>query len=72
MNWQKRHLGGSTTCEGTLYKERKMTNIERFVTEGNEKADELAMLDEGFGAEARAGTMKKRERGGVCSFPVCS
>ena len=52
----------------------KMTQLERFVTEGNEKADELAkagaMLDEGFMAEARAETMKQ-ERGGVCSFAVC-
>ena len=45
----------------------KMTKIVRFVTEGNEKADELAkagaMLDEGFMAEARAETMRKeRER----------
>ena len=44
-----------------------MTQLERFVTEGNEKADELAkagtMLDEGFMAEARAETMKQeRER----------
>ena len=44
-----------------------MTKLERFVTEGNEKADELAkagtMLDEGFMAEARAETMKQeRER----------
>ena len=41
----------------------KMTKIVRFVTEGNEKADELAkagaMLDEGFMAEARAETMRK-------------
>ena len=33
-------------------KEKKMTQFERFVTEGNEKADELAkagaMMDEGF------------------------
>ena len=39
-----------------------MTQLERFVTEGNEKADELAkagaMLDEGLMAEARAETMK--------------
>ena len=44
-----------------------MTKLERFVTEGNEKADELAkagaMLDEGFMAEARAETVKQeRER----------
>ena len=35
-----------------------MSQFERFVTEGDEKADELAkagaMLDEGFMAEARA------------------
>ena len=38
-----------------------MTKIERLVTEGNEKADELAraeaMLDEGLKAEARAVAM---------------
>ena len=37
--------------------------LERFVTEGDEKADELAktgaMMDEGFMAEARAETVKK-------------
>ena len=47
----------------------KMTNIGRFVTEGNEKADELAkagaMVDEGFSAEASAETTKK-EREQVC------
>ena len=41
----------------------KMTKNEWFVTEGNEKADELAkaraMLDEGFMAEARARTAKQ-------------
>ena len=58
-------------------KEKKhMSQFERFVTEGNEKADELAkagaMLDEGFMAEARAETMQQeRERGGVCSIAVC-
>ena len=51
----------------TKKEKEKMTKIERFITEGNEKADELAkagaMLDEGFMAEARAETMKKeRER----------
>ena len=58
------------TCEGPPHEERKrkqMTQFERFVTEGNEKADELAkaraMMDEGFMAEARAETMKQeRER----------
>ena len=51
----------------TKKEKENMTKIERFVTEGNEKADELAkagaMLDEGLMAEARAETMKKeRER----------
>ena len=40
-----------------------MSKFERFVTEGNEKADELgkagALLDEGFMAEARAETMQQ-------------
>ena len=40
-----------------------MTKLERFVTEGNGKADELAkagaMLDEGLWAEARAETMRQ-------------
>ena len=50
-------------------KERKhVSQFERFVTEGNEKAGDLAkagaMVDEGFMAEARAETMQKaRERG---------
>ena len=42
---------------------QNMTKIERFITEGNEKADRLAkaraMLDEGFTAEARSETMKQ-------------
>ena len=40
-----------------------MTQLERFVTEGDEKADELAkagaMLDGGFEAEARAETVQQ-------------
>ena len=40
-----------------------MTQFERFVTEGNEKADELAkagaMLDEGVKAKVRVDTMKQ-------------
>ena len=38
--------------------EKEMTQFEKFVTDGNEKADELAkegaMLDEGFMAQTRA------------------
>ena len=40
-----------------------MSNFEKFVTEGNETADELAkagaMLDEGFKTEARAKTVQQ-------------
>ena len=50
-----------------------MTKIVRFVTEGNEKAYEMAkagaMLDEGFMAEARAETMKQERE--ECMYP-CS
>ena len=54
---------------------KTMSQFERFVTEGNEKAVELAkagaMLDEGFMAEATAETMQQ-ERGEVCAaFAVC-
>ena len=46
----------------TKKEKEKLTQFERFVPGGNEKADELAkagaMLDEGFMAEARAETMK--------------
>ena len=46
----------------TKKEKEKMTQFERFVTEGNEKADELtkagAMLAEGFTAEVRADTIK--------------
>ena len=56
----------------TKKEKEKMTQFERFVTEGNEKADELAkagaMLDEGFVAEVRADTMKQeRERERRCT-----
>ena len=42
---------------------KEMSHFEKFVTEGNEKADELAkegaMLDEGCTAEARAKTVQQ-------------
>ena len=42
---------------------KEMSYFDNFVTEGNEKADELAkkgaMLDEGFMAEARAKTIEQ-------------
>ena len=61
-------------AHSTKKEKEKVTKFERFVTEGNEKADELAkagaMMDEGFLEEARAETVKQ-ERGGVCGFAVC-
>ena len=63
---KKRHPSGSGTCEGTPHKvgrKEQTTKFERFATEGNQKADELAkagaMLDEGFMVEARAEAMKQ-------------
>ena len=51
----KRHSG---TAHRTKKEKKYMSHCDKFVTEGNEKADELAkagaMLDEGFMAEARA------------------
>ena len=50
----------------TKKEKENMTQFERFVTEGNEKADELAkagaMLKKGFVAEVRADTVKQGER----------
>ena len=43
----------------TKREKEKMTKFERFATEGNEKADELAKKQE-------------RKRGGVRSFAICS
>ena len=47
----------------TKKEKKEMSHFERFVTDGNEKADELAktgaMLDEGFMAEARAVTVQQ-------------
>ena len=58
----------------TKKEKEKMTQFERFVAEGNEKADQLAkagaVLDEGLVAEVRADT-KKQERGGVRSLAIC-
>ena len=40
---RKRHFGGNGTCKGAPHKKEKtnMSQFERFVTHGNEKADEL-------------------------------
>ena len=61
----------------TKKEKEKMTKIERFVTEGNEKADELAkagaMLDKGLMTEVRAVAMHEAgERGSVRSFAICT
>ena len=61
----------------TKKEKERMTQLERFITEGNEKADELAkagaMMDEGFVAEVTAETIKQeREEGGLCSPAVCN
>ena len=54
----------------TKKEKNEMSYFEKFVTEDNEKADELAkegaMLDEGFMAEARAKT-KQQGREEVCT-----
>ena len=61
----------------TKKEKKEMSQFEKCVTEGNEKADELAkagaMLDEGFMSETRAKKVRQeRERRGVCSLAVCS
>ena len=74
---RKRHLGGSGTCKGASHQKRKrnMSQFEKFVAEGNEKADELAkagaMLNKGFMAEAKAETLQQEERRGACSTAAC-
>ena len=53
------HVKAHRTKKG----KKNMSQFERFVTDGHEKADELAkagaMLDEGFMAEAKAETMQQ-------------
>ena len=62
-------------AHSTKKDKKEMSHIERFVTDGNEKADELAdagaMLDEGFMAEARAETVQQ-EREEVCAALQCA
>ena len=61
---------------GTPHEERKndMSHFEKFITEGNEKADELAtggaLLDKEFMKEARAETLQQ-ERDKVYAAAVC-
>ena len=57
---------------------KEMLQLEKFVTEGNEKGDELAeagaMLDQGFMAEARAKIVQqeRERRRSARSFAACS
>ena len=59
----------------TKTEKNNMSQFEKFVTEGNEKADELAkagaMPDEGYMAEAKTETMQQ-EREEVCAALQCA
>ena len=56
----------------TKKEKEHMTHFEKFVTEGNEKAFDLAkegaVLDEGFMAEARAKTMQCSRKEKRCTL----
>ena len=58
-----RIAGSGRKAHRTKKEKKNMSQFERFVTEGKEKAAELAkagaMKDEGFVAEARAETMQQ-------------
>ena len=60
----------------TKLEKKEMSHVEKFVTEGNEKANELAkagaMLDEGFIAEASAETVQQEREEVYAAFAVCS
>ena len=69
MNWLKRGIlveVEHAKAHRTKKEKETMTQIEMFVTEGNEKADDLAkagaMLDEGFMAEAGAKTVQQERK----------
>ena len=73
MTWKKRGIlieVEHVEAHRTEKEKKDVSHFEKFVTEGNEKADDLAeagaMLDEGFMAEARAETMQQ-EREEVCA-----
>ena len=61
----ERNTGGSKVCQKAPHRKDKkeMSHFEKFVTDGNEKADELAkavaMLDEGCMVETRAKTVQQ-------------
>ena len=60
----------------TKNEKKEMSHFEKFVTEGNEKVDELAtegaMLDEGFYGGSKSKDNAAGARRGVCSLAVCS
>ena len=55
---------------------QQMSFVEKFISEGNEKADEQAKegarLDGGDMAQMRAATIQQEKGRGSCSFTVCS
>ena len=55
---------------------KAMSHFEKFATEGNEKADELAkegaMLHEGFHGGNESKDSAAGARRGICSLAVCS
>ena len=62
----------------TKKEKKEMSHFEKFVTEGNEKADELAkkkkqsMLDEGFYSGSKSKDSPAGPRRGVCRLAVRS
>ena len=83
-NWEELHLLSSkevlvevehVKAHRTKKDKTEMSFFEKFVTEGNEKADELvkecAIMDVGFMAETRAKTVQQ-EREEVCAALRCA
>ena len=51
---------------------KQMPHFEKFVTEGNEKADELAKVRARISGGSKSKDNAARKRRGVCSFAICS
>ena len=74
MVWHKGAFLVEVEHVGTPHEEsfKQMSHFEKFITEGNEKADELArggaLLDKEFMKEARAETIAAGKRGGVAAL----
>ena len=82
-NWEELHIPVTkeilvevdhVKAHRTKKDKKDMPHFEKFATEGNEKADELAkagaMLDEGFIAETRAKTVQQDRVGTQQAFTV--